>query len=54
MKVFNYFDHKNDTYFLYDTYLGFKNELKLSLKLKQFPIFSLSDDKKAKKKQITV
>jgi putative transferase (TIGR04331 family) len=49
MKVFNYFDHKNDTYFLYDTYLGFKNELKLSLKLKQFPIFSLSDDKKSKK-----
>ena len=38
-KTFKIFNTKNYEYFLHDTYLGFKNELKLSLRLNQAPIY---------------
>ncbi len=50
MKSFNYVNQKNYKFFLYNTYLGFKNELKLSLKTKQLPIFYIKENKSTKKK----
>ncbi len=45
MRFFNFFNHRNDKLFIYTSYLGFKNELKLSLRLKQLPIFIINEDK---------
>ena len=38
MSIFNLIDKRNYKYFFYKTYLGAFNEIKLSLKFKQFPI----------------
>ena len=50
MNSFNYANRKNYKTFLYSTYLGFKNELKLSLKMKQLPIFFIKENKSIEKK----
>ena len=39
MESFNLFNAKKYDYFFYNTYLGFKNELKLSIKFNQLPIY---------------
>ncbi len=50
MKSFNYVNQKNYKFFLYSTYLGLKNEIRLSLKKKQLPIFLIKDNKSTTKK----
>lgn len=50
MQSFNYANRKNYKIFLYSTYLGFKNEFKLALKMKQMPIFLIQENKSIKKK----
>ena len=42
-KIFKIFNFKNYKYFIYNTNLGFFNELLLSLKLNQLPIFQNMD-----------
>ena len=42
-KLFNLFSFKRYRYFFYNTFLGFKNELKLSIIFKQSPIYFISD-----------
>ena len=44
---FNLFNRRNYEYFIYKTSLGFKNELELSNKLNQKPIFPIPDLKKS-------
>ncbi len=47
--TFDNFNKRNYKYFIYQTYLGFKQELKLSIKLNQMPIFSFKEIKKNNK-----
>ena len=50
--TFNLIPKRNYKYLLYSTYTGFWNELKLSIKLKQLPIFGIEKNKYKTKKQI--
>ena len=44
-KLFNFFPKKNYKNLFYSTYMGFWNEIKLSLRFDQIPIFTLKNDK---------
>jgi putative transferase (TIGR04331 family) len=50
--IFNLIPRKNYKYLLYSTYTGFWNELKLSIRLKQLPIFGIEKNKYKTKKKI--
>ncbi len=39
LSFFNFFDKSNYEYLIYKSSIGFKNELNLSLKFNQFPLF---------------